>query len=97
LTAAPDRFRAVEMLVDRSFDAAILFLGTSPRDIWELIPLLGRLDSKLPILTVAEEDSVETQREIRRLRVFYHLTQPVDVAELRQALEEALAHRGAQR
>lgn len=94
---ASDRLRAIEMLLGRGFDAAILFLGVSSREIWDLIPLVGRVDPRLPILTVAQEDSVETQREIRRSRVFYHLTQPVDADEMREALREALMHREARR
>ncbi len=92
---AEDRFRAVEILVERSIAAAILFLPAGSKDLWELIPVLGRLDPKLPILTVVEEDTVETQREIRRSRVFYHLTYPIDLDEMRQALQEALARREA--
>ena len=93
--SAEDRFRAVEILVERTVDAAILFLRAGSKELWDLIPVLGRLDPKLPVLTVAEEDTVEAQREIRRSRVFYHLTYPVDLDELRQALQEALARREA--
>ncbi len=89
-----DRFRAIENLLAQEFGAAILFLGSSG-DVRELVPLVCRLDRRLPILTVAQEDSVETQREIRRSRVFYHLTQPVDTDELRQAIREALTRREA--
>jgi DNA-binding response OmpR family regulator len=90
-----DRFQAVETILGREFGAAILFLGASSRDIWELVPLMGRLARRLPVLTVAQEDSVETQREIRRSRVFYHLTQPIDTGELKEALREALTRRQA--
>lgn len=94
---APDRLQAIEVLLGRPFDAAVLFLGTRAGEVWQLIPLLRRVDRDLPVLTVAEEDSVETQREIRGLRVFYHLTEPVDASELREAIREALARRRAQR
>jgi len=94
---AGDRLRAIEILLARGCDAAVLFLGASSREIWDLIPLVGRVDPRLPILTVAQEDSVETQREIRRSRVFYHLTQPVDADEVREALREALMHRESSR
>lgn len=95
VVVASDRFQAVETLLGREFGAAILFLGASSRAIWELVPLMSRLNRKLPVLTVAQEDSVETQREIRRSRVFYHLTQPVDTGELKEALREALTRRQA--
>lgn len=94
VVVSTDRFRAIEELLAHEFGAVILCLGSSG-DVRELVPLVSRLDRTLPILTVAQEDSVEVQREIRRSRVFYHLTQPVDAGELRQAIREALTRRRA--
>ncbi len=93
---APDRIRAIEILLGRRFDAAVLFLGIKSREVRRLVPLLGRLDPKLPVLTVAEQDTVETQREIRRSGIFYHLTEPVNAPELREAIREAIARNEAQ-
>ena len=94
VVVSTDRFLAIENLLSQEFGAVILCLGASGA-MRELVPLICRLDRRVPVLTVAEEDSVETQREIRRSRVFYHLTQPVDADELRQAIREALARREA--
>ncbi len=90
---AADGMRAMQFILSGNPDAAILFLTGVTREVWDLIPLVRRLDRKLPILTVATEDTVETQREIRTSRVFYHLIQPIDAAELTQALREALTRR----
>lgn len=84
-----DPFQAMEKLMTTNFKAAILMLQTDDRSWIESIPVFNNLLPHLPIIIVAESDSLETERLARRGRVFYYLLKPVDLRELTAVLRDA--------
>jgi len=87
LAARP--FQAMEKLMSTNFKAAILMLQTEDRSWIEFIPVFNGLLPHLPIIIVADTDSLETERLARRGKIFYYLLKPVDMVEIKAVLRDA--------
>ncbi|MBI3950093.1 MAG: hypothetical protein HY314_06530 [Acidobacteria bacterium] len=82
-------FHAMEKLMSTNFKAAILILQTEDRSWIEFIPVFNNLLPHLPIIIVAEPDSLETERLVRQGKIFYYLLKPVDMTEIKAVLRDA--------
>jgi len=47
----------------------------------------------LPVVLVAEDSSLHTEKSVRELRPVYYAVAPIEGEELREAVGAALAHR----
>lgn len=61
-----------------------VFLGLRARrlDHLDVIPVLRAVRGDLPVVIVAEEDSLELERRARQQSIFYYLVHPVDRSEV---------------
>jgi DNA-binding response OmpR family regulator len=73
------------------YDAIILELDMDTEMGVETIPIINQIDNTLPIITITNQDSVETQRQVRRGKIFYYLVKPISGEEIKSALEYAIA------
>lgn len=87
-------FQAMEKLMTTHFQAAILMLQTNDQSWIEFIPVFNSLLPRLPIIIVADTDSLETERLVRRGRIFYYLLKPVDMMEIKAVLRDASERAG---
>ncbi len=89
-----DTGAAVEEALSRKsgFDAAIVGLTGKENHGLEVVGLLRKINSKLPVVVVNEEHSLEAERKVREQRVFYYLLSPVEPEELREVVKEAVGH-----
>ncbi len=85
-------FNAIRRARVSGFRAVILLLESGDPDWLESIPVLNDLFPALPIIVVADQDCLETERKAREGKIFYYLLRPVDVPEVRAVLKDAVAH-----
>lgn len=74
------------------FKAAVLLVASGDPDWLESIPVLNDLFPALPLIVVADQDCLETERKAREGRIFYYLLRPVDIPEVRAVLKDATGH-----
>jgi DNA-binding NtrC family response regulator len=72
--------------------AILLGVGRSSLEHLDMIPLIHAVRSELPIIVIAEEDSLELERAARQKKIFYYLVHPLDRSEVEAVLEDALRY-----
>lgn len=82
---------ALKQILKNKYDAIILELDPDRESGAETIPIINQIDDTLPIITITSEDSLETQRQIRKGKIFYHLVKPTSGDEIKSAIEHAIA------
>ncbi len=70
--------------------AVILGVTTRRLDHLDLIPLLRAARDDLPVIVIAEQDSLELERSARQKSIFYYLVHPVDRFEVEAVLKDVL-------
>ncbi|KPK73086.1 hypothetical protein AMJ87_02915 [candidate division WOR_3 bacterium SM23_60] len=81
-----------EIHADR-IDVLILNVDANGRYRHELLPMIKKADRLLPIIVTSSDDSIELATRIREQGVFYFSLKPVDIAEIKLALKNALNRR----
>jgi DNA-binding NtrC family response regulator len=91
---AVNLFQAVERITSSEFDAAVLMVTTDDQIWLESIHLLNRLLPALPVVVVADGNSLNTERLARQGTIFYYLLRPVDLTEMKAVLRHAMQKAG---
>jgi DNA-binding NtrC family response regulator len=56
---------------------------------WESVALLKRINRGVQVIVISSEESLGVARQLRGAGIFYQAMKPVDVGELRSAVESA--------
>jgi DNA-binding response OmpR family regulator len=91
--SCPDPKSLLEEAARQPADAVICELAVRCREDIFLLELLRRVAPSVPLILVASEGSLETQRLVLGLRPMYYAVGPLEGPELREAVEAALAPR----
>lgn len=86
----------IERLVEHRPDVLIYTLRRQQPEDLAVLQLVRRQVPDLPVVLVADEGSLHTEKLVRELRPVYYAVRPVEGDELRQAVAAALARRRAQ-
>ncbi len=70
--------------------AAFLGLGRRTTARLEVVPLIHAVRHELPVIVVAEDDSLELERSAREKGIFYYLVRPIEASEVRAVLQDLL-------
>jgi DNA-binding NtrC family response regulator len=70
--------------------AVILGVATRTLDHLDLIPVLRATRDNLPVIVIAEDDSLDLERSARQQSIFYYLVHPIDRSEVEAVLKDAL-------
>jgi DNA-binding response OmpR family regulator len=70
--------------------AVFLGAGRSTHAHLDVIPVLRAVRAELPVIVVAEEDSLELQRRARESSIFYYLVHPLNQGEVRALLKNVM-------
>ena len=95
LAVVPQVADAVRTLLLRRFDAVVLDLDEETSGRLEALPVIGRLDPRVPTLAVSSQPGLEAQAAIRSAGVFCLLVRPLAPGELVKHLAAALRWRAA--
>jgi DNA-binding NtrC family response regulator len=80
----------LEAAVERRADALVFELKPECKADLGLLHLLRRVAPAVPLILVASDGSLETQRLVQELRPMYYAVIPVEPAELREAVRSAI-------
>ncbi len=87
----------LEAAVERPPDLVICDHAIGNREDLRMLELLRRAAPAVPLILVASEGSLVTQRLVQGLRPMYYMVGPVEGPELREVVEAVLARRSRTR
>lgn len=85
--------RPVEMAqqaVARRPVAVVLGIGKRMRASLEVIPVIRAVWSGVPVIVIADEDSLELERRARQAGIFYYFVHPLDRSEVEAVLKDVV-------
>lgn len=85
---------AIKKILAQCYDVVILELDMDAGV--ETISIINQIDSDVPIVTITGLDSLETQRQVRKGKIFYYLVKPIADEEIKSVIEYAVTHHGRQ-
>ena len=88
---------AIQRVLSQQVDAIVLGIHTTGMSGVEALPILNQIAPSLPVIVVADDEGLETERAARRSKIFYYLIKPVDLCELRDVVRQAVTRRAARR
>ncbi len=68
--------------------AIVLGVGTGSRAHLDMISVIRAVRSELPVIVVAEDDSLELERSARQQHIFYYLIHPIERSEIKAVLQD---------
>jgi NADH-quinone oxidoreductase subunit E len=76
----------------RGGEADVIILDSDMEGIpaYDLLPLIKRIDSRIPVIVLSENSSVEMAIRVRQEGIFFQAMKPVDPAEVRLAVTDAM-------
>lgn len=87
---ASNREEALREISKRLFHLLIIDMGRPDTENLELLRLVRNLDSRIPIVVISVINTVEMAVETMKLGMNNYLTKPLNVDELKKAVEELL-------
>jgi DNA-binding NtrC family response regulator len=83
--SASDLIREVE----KTIGIIVLDVELSGMKAYEMIPLVKRINPKLPIIVMSASGSVELAQRIRNEGIFFYAMKPIDADEIETVVESA--------
>jgi DNA-binding NarL/FixJ family response regulator len=84
-------------MIQRHSDAVVFELRADcPQDLG-VLHLVRRALPYVPLIVVADDDSLDLQRRVQALKPTYYAVRPLESAEIVEALTDALARRSVHR
>lgn len=80
------------LAVTHSSMGIVLGVGKNTIHHLDVIPVIRAVRENLPVIVIAEEDSLDLERAVREKGVFYYLVHPVGRREVCAVLEDFLRH-----
>jgi DNA-binding NarL/FixJ family response regulator len=92
-----DHRALLEAMIERHSDAVVFELRAGcPQDLG-VLHLVRRALPHIPLIVVADDDSLDLQRRVQALKPTYYAVRPLESAEIVEALTDALARRSIHR
>jgi len=84
--------KAIEDLVKHKCAIVILycFNGSDDLKATETVRIMKEIVPTLLIIAISEETPLETERELRKQGLYFHLTSPIEKEELKEVLSGAI-------
>ena len=77
-------------VVARRPAAIFIGIGRSTLHNLDVIPVIHTAHAGLPIIVIADEDSLDLERRARKRPIFYYLVRPANQAEVAAVLKDVL-------
>lgn len=81
---------AIQKILRKKYRAFIIGLNMEDISGVKIIQIIKTIDANLPIITITEKDSIETQRMARMERIFYYFVEPIDPEEMKAVVKSAI-------
>lgn len=82
--------RFFEKIKNEQVDVLILAVEAWGVKGYELIPIIKKINSLIPIIVTSADDSMEVAARVREQGVFFYAIKPLDMKEIKLALKNAL-------
>ncbi len=85
---------AIQKILSKKFRAVILGMDIEGMSGVEAISIINKIDTNLPIIAIASDDSLETERRIRSEKIFYYIIKPINGKEMKAVVRDAIRKKG---
>lgn len=85
--------RMFEKIKNEQIDVLILAVEAWGIKGYELIPIIKKINSFLPVIVTSTDDSIEVATRVREQGIFFYAIKPLDMKEIKLALKNALNRR----
>lgn len=89
--------RAVETPTELALDsitrnpaAVVVGVGIETLSRLDMLPVIQAVRKGLPVIVVAEDDSLALERRVREKEIFYYLVHPIDRPEAEAVLQDVM-------
>ena len=76
-------------MVEKTTGIILMGVELSGMKAYEMIPILKKINPKLPIIVMSANSSVELAQRIRNEDIFFYAMKPLDVEEIERVVEGA--------
>jgi len=84
---------AIKEVSRKRFDALLLDIYMEGINGIDAIPLIKKIDSKIPIIIITADHSLSTEQRTRKEDIFHYLLKPFEFEELKKVIESALSRK----
>jgi len=84
---------AIKEISKKSYDILLLDIHMEGKDGIEAIPLIKKINPRIPIIIITADHSPFIEKRARREEIFYYLLKPFEFKELKEAIQSALLRR----
>ena len=77
-------------VVTRRPAAVVLGIGSRTRERADVIRTIDAIRKELPVIIIADDDSLQLERHVRQAPIFYYLVHPVQKREVEALLKDAV-------
>jgi len=85
---------AIQKILGKRFKAVILGMDIEGMSGVEAISIINKIDTNLPIIVIASDDSLEAERRVRSEKIFYYFIKPINGKEMREVVRHAIRKNG---
>lgn len=80
----------IQKVQNIGIDVLIMDVELSGMKGYEIVPILKKIDPKLPIIIMSNDTSLELAKKVRETEVFFYAIKPLDLEEIKLAIKDAL-------
>lgn len=94
LRAADSAAELARLAVAGGAAAVVLGFGQETISNLSVVTVIRAVRAELPVIVVAEEDSLDLEKRARQEGIFYYLVHPIEKSEVEAVLTAAIKHAG---
>ena len=79
----------IQKVQNMSIDLLIMDVELSGMKGYEIVPILKKIDPKLPIIIMSSDSSLELAKKVRETEIFFYAIKPLDFEEIKLAVRDA--------
>lgn len=90
---------AIEDIAKYKYSIVILYCNEKQNDlnITETVRIMKKVSPSLLVITISEQTSIDTERELRKTGLYFHLTSPIDEKEFEDVILSAVKKRSMEK
>lgn len=78
----------LEILLGERISLIVMNLQAFPN--YEVISMIRKINKKIPIVTVTDDDSIDTERKVRQEGVFFYFVKPLTLKDMKVVINSAI-------
>lgn len=73
--------------------ASLIITNLQALPNYEAIAMIKKINKNIPIITITDDDSIETERKVRQEGVFFYFVKPFTIEDMKTVISSALGVR----